>query len=141
MAEPMGGVALRQPAQQPLRIVVGENNADLALTVALLLDEEADMHCVATVSSASEVLQALEAHAPNAFVLDLSLDDGSSMPLISTLRARQPRAAIVIFTGHKNTLLEQYCLQAGADAVVVKSGEIDELKRALRRAASQFAVP
>jgi DNA-binding NarL/FixJ family response regulator len=46
----------------------------------------------------------------------------------------------VVYTGHKNTLLEQQCLQAGADAMVVKGGEIEELTAALRRAAQQSRV-
>jgi len=81
------------------------------------------------------VLQALETHAPNAFVLDLSLDDGSSLPLIATLRARAPRAAIVIYTGHKNHVLDEQCLRSGADAVVLKTGDIEQLTAALRGAA------
>ncbi len=117
-----------------LQIVVGENNEDLATTLCLLLETEPDMRCVANVSSNSAVLRAVEEHAPNAFVLDLSLDDGSSLPLISTLRERLPRAAIVVFTGHKNELLNEQCMRAGANAVVVKTGEIEELTGALRRA-------
>lgn len=117
-----------------LQIVVGENNEDLATTLCLLLETEPDMRCVANVSSNSGVLQAVEEHSPNAFVLDLSLDDGSSLPLISTLRERLPHAAIVVFTGHKNELLNQECMRAGANAVVVKTGEIEELTGALRRA-------
>jgi DNA-binding NarL/FixJ family response regulator len=134
----MSGVA--NPGAQPdgLRVVIGENNADLALTLTLLLDSEADMRCVATASTTVAVMRALEAHDPNAFVLDLSLDDGPSLPLIATLRQRRPQAAIVVFTGHKNSLLDQHCLQAGADAVVVKNGEIEELTGALRRAARHF---
>jgi DNA-binding NarL/FixJ family response regulator len=125
------------PPQAPLRVLIGENNADLAMTLALLLDETEDIRCVASASSNQAVLAALEAHAPNAFVLDLSLDDGSSLPLIAQLRERLPGAAIVVYTGHRNTLLEQRCLQAGADALVVKGGEIEELTAALRRAARQ----
>ena len=117
-----------------LAIVVGENNPDLATTLCLLLETEPDMRCVATVASNSAVLQAAEQHAPNAFVLDLSLDDGSSLPLISTLRERLPRAGIVVFTGYKNPALNEQCVRAGANAVVVKTGEIDELTGALRRA-------
>lgn len=117
-----------------LQIVVGENNEDLATTLCLLLETEPDMRCVANVSSNSGVLRALEEHSPNAFVLDLSLDDGSSLPLISTLRERLPHAAIVVFTGHKNEMLNEQCMRAGANAVVVKTGEIEELTGALRRA-------
>ena len=117
-----------------LSIVVGENNPDLATTLCLLLETEPDMRCVAAVASNTAVLEAAEQHAPNAFVLDLSLDDGSSLPLISTLRERLPCAAIVVFTGYKNPALNEQCVRAGANAVVVKTGEIDELTGALRRA-------
>jgi len=123
--------------EAPLRVLIGENNADLAMTLTFLLDESQDIRCVASASSNRAVLEAVEAHAPNAFVLDLSLDDGSSLPLIQQLRERLPAAAIVVYTGHKNTLLEQQCLKAGADAVVVKGGDIEELTAALRRAAQQ----
>jgi len=135
MAEPMGDAAARHGDSQRLRIVIGENNTDLAVTLGLLLDAEPDMLCVATGSSASAVLCAAEEHSPNAFILDLSLDDGSSLPLISILRQRLPTAAIVMFTGHKNELLKEHCLRAGADALVVKSGDFDELTAALRGAA------
>ena len=130
-------VRARPLSEGALQIVVGENNEDLATTLCLLLETEPDMRCVANVSSKSGVLRAVDEHAPNAFVLDLSLDDGSSLPLISTLRERLPQAAIVVFTGHKNELLNEECLRAGANAVVVKTGEIEELTGALRRAARE----
>jgi DNA-binding NarL/FixJ family response regulator len=123
-----------QRGEPQLRIVVGENNADLAMTLHLLLDAEPDMKCVVTASSNEAVVRAVEEHAPNAFVLDLSLDDGSSLPLIKILRERLPAAAIVVFTGHKNELLNQQCMRAGANSVVVKTGDFDELSSALRRA-------
>ena len=117
-----------------LRILIGENNSDLAMTLNLLLDAEPDMHCVFTASSGSAVLAAVEQYAPNAFILDLSLDDGSSLPLIGKLRQRLPRAAIVVFTGHRNELLNEQCVRAGANSVVVKTGEFEELTAALRNA-------
>ena len=107
------------------------------MTLVLLLEDTEDIRCVARASSNKAVMEALELHAPNAFVLDLSLDDGSSLPLIAKLRERLPAAAIVVYTGHKSTLLEQQCLKAGADAMVVKGGEIEELTDALRRAAQR----
>jgi DNA-binding NarL/FixJ family response regulator len=125
-----------QRCEQPeLHILIGENNSDLAMTLNLLLDAEPDMHCVFTASSSGAVLRALEEHSPNAFILDLSLDDGSSLPLISTLRARLPDVVIVVFTGHKNELLNEQCVRAGANCVVVKTGEFQELTTALRTAA------
>jgi DNA-binding NarL/FixJ family response regulator len=140
MAEPEPTSASAGAEQEPanvLRLVIGENNADLAMTLSLLLDAEADIRCIATAASGSAVLATLESHAPNAFVLDLSLDDGSSLPLIATLRARLPRAAIIVHTGYQNESLQEQCLRSGADAVVIKSGDIDALTTALRQAASR----
>jgi len=129
-----------QPAPQPtLRLLIGENNADLATTLTMLFDAEPDIRCVAVAASGAAVLAALEAHSPNGFVLDLSLDDGSSLPLIATLRQRAPRAVIVVHTGYRSDELERRCLQSGADEVVLKTGDIDALTAALRRAAANRA--
>jgi DNA-binding response OmpR family regulator len=131
MAESRVDAAAARSAESPsLRIVIGENNADLAATLGLLLDAEPDMRCVASASSSSAVLSAAEQHSPNAFILDLSLDDGSSLPLIAKLRGRLPSAVIVVFTGYKNELLTEHCLRAGADALVVKTGDFQELTAA-----------
>jgi len=135
--EPLAAFEARDEGRSDpaLQIVIGENNADLAMTLRLLLEAEPDMRCIATAASASEVLRSVDEHSPNAFILDLSLDDGSSMPLIATLRERLPQATIIVYTGHRNSMLSEQCVRAGANAVVVKSGEIEELTGALRRAA------
>ncbi|HEX4023610.1 MAG TPA: response regulator transcription factor [Steroidobacteraceae bacterium] len=142
MVESLAAFDARSSARSDsgLQIVIGENNADLAMTLRLLLEAEPDMRCIATAASASAVLRSAEEHAPNAFILDLSLDDGSSLPLISTLRERLPQAAIIVYTGHRNAMLNEQCVRAGANAVVVKTGEIDELTGALRRAAGDGAA-
>ena len=140
MAEPLGDAAVRQGGSLSLRIVIGENNPDLALTLSLLLNAESDMSCVATAASADAVLAAVDEHSPNAFILDMSLDDGPSLPLIRVLRGRLPAAVIVVFTGHKNELLKQHCMQAGADALGVKASDFEDLTVALRLAAQAAAA-
>jgi DNA-binding NarL/FixJ family response regulator len=135
MAEPHMATAVSGREQAGLRILIGENNADLATTLNLLLDSEPDMHCVDTANSSEAVLRGVDEHAPNAFILDLSLDDGSSLPLIRVLRERLPRAAIVVFTGHKNEMLNEQCVLAGANSVVVKTSDFEKLTAALREAA------
>ncbi|HXR20831.1 MAG TPA: response regulator [Steroidobacteraceae bacterium] len=138
MTEPVDAGARSAPGGL-LRLVIGENNSDLAMTMTMLLDAEPDIRCVATAGSTAAVLDAIEAHSPNAFVLDLSLDDGSSLPLIATLRSRLPKAVIVVHTGYKSAVIDQQCVSCGADAVVLKSGDIDLLTAALRQAALRQA--
>jgi DNA-binding NarL/FixJ family response regulator len=47
----------------------------------------------------------------------------------------------VVFTGHKNKLLNDQCVRAGANSVVVKTGEFEQLTAALRSAAQQRESP
>jgi DNA-binding NarL/FixJ family response regulator len=142
MSEYQVAGSAQQSDESKLRILIGENNADLAMTLNLLLDGEPDMLCVTTAGSSEAVLRALDEHTPNAFILDLSLDDGSSLPLIGVLRKRLPDAGIVVFTGHKNELLNEQCVRAGANSVVVKTGEFEELTAALRKAvAHRWVAP
>ena len=111
-----------------------------ATTLSMLLDTEPDMRCVATAASGSALLESVQAHAPNGFVLDLSLDDGSSLPLIAQLRERVPDGVIIVHTGYQNDSLEGECLRSGADAVVLKTGDIDALTAALRLAAQRRKI-
>lgn len=116
------------------RVAVGENHPDLAESLRMLIDFQDDMQSVGHGSS-SEALLALEAEQhPDVYVLDLSLDDGSSIPLMKTLREGRADCVLIAYTGHSNPALTEQCLRAGCDRVVTKAGPIEELLGAIREA-------
>lgn len=121
--------------QEKLRLVIGENHPDLAESLAILIDFQADLVCVGTGRSNAEIDVLARELRPDIYVLDLSLDDGSSIPLMRTLRAAQPAATIVAYTGHSNPVLTEECQKAGCDAVITKAGDVDELLDTIRAAA------
>lgn len=118
--------------EKRLKILIGENHQDLAMTMRLLIDAEPDMECIAAAPTCEEVMQLAEAHHPDGFVLDLSLDDGSSIPLIRKLRDQLPDSVIVVFTGHDSAAISHACKSAGATAVFTKGERIDALVETLR---------
>lgn len=118
--------------EKRLKIVVGENHQDLAMTMQLLIDAEPDMACIATAPTCAEIAALADLHRPDGFVLDLSLDDGSSIPLIRKLRDQLPDAVILVFTGHDSAAITQACKSAGATAVFTKGERMDALVEALR---------
>jgi DNA-binding NarL/FixJ family response regulator len=120
----------------PLRLLIGENNSDLVMTLRMLLESEPDMRVLGASGSGRELLRLADETDANAFIVDFSLDDGSSLPVVTALRRGRPSAAIVVFTGHRNPVINEKCMAAGADAVVVKSGDIEELTAALRSKSS-----
>jgi DNA-binding NarL/FixJ family response regulator len=115
------------------RVVIGENNADLALALAALLDLEPGLSCVGRSPTCAGVLALAERERPDAYVLDLALDDGSCIPLIRTLRAQQAHCRIIVLTGLAGPELRALCRAAGCDATLQKDGQIEPLLEALRQ--------
>jgi two-component system, NarL family, response regulator DesR len=120
-------------ATPALRVGIAENNSDLATTLELLIDLQPDLRCAGRCSARSGLLD-LAASGIDVLLMDLSLDDGSAVPLLSQLRAAHPSVAVVVYTGHADERVAELCITAGADRVIVKSGPVEPLLEALRAA-------
>lgn len=111
------------------RILMIEDEADLRLLYRLLLEDEGFE--IIDAGSATEALQALSRHKIDAVVLDLALPDLDGLQLMSAILALQPDLPIVINTAYQYRSEDFHCW--GAEAFVVKSSDISELKHALSR--------
>lgn len=111
------------------RILMIEDEADLRLLYRLLLEEEGFE--IIDAGSATEALQALTGQKIDAVVLDLALPDTDGLQLMSAILAQQPHLPIVINTAYQYRSEDFHCW--GAEAFVVKSSDISELKNALCR--------
>jgi DNA-binding NarL/FixJ family response regulator len=114
------------------RIAIGENHPDLAESLCMLIDFQPDMESVGHGSSTTAVLEIEARCAPDAYVLDLSLDDGSSIALMRSLRSARGDTVLIAYTGHSNPALTDQCRKAGCDLVLTKAGPVDELLDAIR---------
>jgi DNA-binding NarL/FixJ family response regulator len=102
----------------------------------MLIDLQEDMCSAGRATQSAGVLE-LAAQGIDVILLDLSLDDGSTIPLLKQLCGGRPGTAIVVFTGHADERITRLCLEAGADRVVVKSSPVELLLAALREAACE----
>jgi two-component system, NarL family, response regulator DesR len=119
-----------------VRVLVAEDNEDLRAAIVLLIDAEPDLLCVAQTGSLLEILPMATQHDAHVVVLDIELQGESSIRALSGLRAQRPQMRIVIHSGHSHPELIRRTLAAGANAYVAKSGDVDELLRAIRDAIS-----
>ena len=117
-----------------IRVLLAEDNADLRITIGMLMADEADMECVASTGVLAEVGPLAQQHDAQVVVLDLQLEGGSALPQLSALRAARPQTAFLIHSGHSNPVIMESARKAGAAAYVLKTGDIDELLEAIRRA-------
>lgn len=84
---------------------------------------------------AADAVALLEEEPPHAVVADLGLPDArgtAGARTVDSLRAAAPDARLVVLTGRQEPSLRDACLQAGADAFVVKPTSGAELADLLR---------
>ena len=119
-----------------LRVMLVDDHELVRQGINFLLTSDGSIDIVAEGSSLAEGMTLVRSTNVDVLVVDASLGDGSGLDLVRQTRAMRPRLGIVVLTMHDddNTLLE--ALDAGASALVLKSGSADEVISAVKHAAS-----
>ena len=121
----------------PLNIVLVDDNADAAATLAALL--HAGGHRVAAIADPAQAVAAALADPPDAFILDIGMPGMDGHELARRLRREAPlgTAMYIALTGYGQPHDRELSRQAGFDHHLVKPVDADELLGLLR----QRAVP
>jgi DNA-binding NarL/FixJ family response regulator len=123
----------KQGAAGVICVLIAEDNDDLRALMGPLIDEEPDMQCVASTAYLEQVSPLISQHRVQVAVLDIQLRGGSAMTHLPALRRDHPATRFVIHSGHSNPELIRKARELGAEAYVLKSGDIDELIVAIRK--------
>jgi DNA-binding NarL/FixJ family response regulator len=78
-----------------------------------------------------EALTGIEATAPEAVTLDISLPDGSGIEVLKHIRMRGWDLSVVVLTGNPYEALRAKCQQLGATAVLDKCNGLAQAAKAL----------
>jgi DNA-binding NarL/FixJ family response regulator len=99
-----------------------------------LLAGTGDFPVVATVRTEAEANHWLQEHPGSwdVMILDLVLDQGSGMNVISRAREQKGAGKIAVFSGYASEGIRQHCIELGADAVFDKA-DTDALLRWLKK--------
>ncbi|MGH8798322.1 MAG: response regulator, partial [Caldimonas sp.] len=124
-AEPVAPEA--PPARRAARILIVDDNADAAESLAMVLGLEG--HDVRTAGSAEEAIERLDEFVPEVAFLDIGLPKMDGYDLARALRA-EPRASnarLVALTGYGRGPDRRRAIDAGFDEHMVKPVDIDSL--------------
>lgn len=119
---------------EKIRVVIAEDNQDLCNLLRLVIEAEADMHCVGATDSLDEIAPLTIRQAAELVVLDVELQGKSSLRALQTLRSKCPDTHFLMYTGHAHPQMREAALAAGACDYVLKSGDMDDLLAAIRSA-------
>jgi DNA-binding NarL/FixJ family response regulator len=122
------------------KVLIVENNEDLARSVAELLSHEPDLEPVGCVALAAEALPRARALAADVMLLDVSLRDGSGFTVLEQAVREAPELKIIIYTGYASPAFAAAAVARGASSCVVKGCDVETLCAEIRRAFATVAA-
>jgi CheY-like chemotaxis protein len=131
IAAPVG--AVRPSASTgvlPKRILIVDDNADAADSLALLL--QLDGHQTEVVYCAKQGLERALSSRPDVVLLDIGLPEMNGYEVASKIRAMLPSAQLIALTGYGQAEDIRRALSVGFDAHVVKPVDFGSLGRIIR---------
>ncbi len=119
------------PTQSDARVLVVEDNADVAETMALVLRERG--HETRIAFDGASALAAVRHWVPDVFLIDLGLPDIQGHELVRRLRSddNMARAYMIAVSGYGQPRDIQQSLEAGFDKHLVKPVDFDTLSALL----------
>lgn len=121
------------PAEQPLRLLVVDDNADGANTLAAILQMSG--HATAVAYDGASALAQARSLLPQVALLDLRMPGMDGFELARQLKAQLPELALMAVTGWASEADRQRSQAAGFDAHLTKPVDIAAIDAALQRIA------
>ena len=111
---------------QPLATILVEDSETIRNNLIPALEELAGVQVLAAAETAQDAITALGRHASwELAIVDLFLAEGSGLTVLRACQERGPAQHVVVLTNYPTAEMRRRCLALGADAVFVKSTELD----------------
>lgn len=122
----------RSPSSRaPVRVLVVDDHPMVRAGLrSMLTDDEVEI--VGEAGSGAEAVERAVALAPELVLLDVELPDMDGIETLTRLKARAPRAAVLIVSMHDDPALVRRAIEAGAAGYVLKGTNRRELLAAVR---------
>ena len=114
------------------RVLLVDDHALLRTGVAKIINQEPDLHVIAEAENGVEAIAAFEKHQPDVTLLDLRMPVMEGVEAVKQIRARDPRALVIVLTTYDRDDEISQALKAGAKAYVLKDIAADDLVNCIR---------
>lgn len=122
------------PAPARRRVLVADNNVDLAQVLGEIIGTEDSLDFVGHVSSGAEALARVDGEPIDILILDLGLADVHGFDVLDRLKRAGSPTKVIVHSGYSSPQLVAHAQQHGAAAYVVKDGDVKTLLAAIHAA-------
>jgi len=127
-------------ADQPLRVVIADDQASVREGLVLLLGGLPGIDVVGAAADGEQALELVAEHQPDAILLDLHMPVLDGLGATRRLVAEHPGVAIVVLTTYVDDTSVLEALRAGARSYLTKDADRTDIAQALRAAVGGLTV-
>jgi DNA-binding NarL/FixJ family response regulator len=124
---------------EPISVVLVEDNEVFREALELLLGMRSDIRVVGSVGDGAEAVEAVVAHRPQVVLMDYRLPGIDGATATRAVLDACPGTAVICLTAEATDEEDEAVREAGAAGLVRKGGPIDELVAAIRDATVRAA--
>jgi len=125
-------VAVADAPTHRATVLLVDDHALMRTGVANIINHELDLQVVAEASNGLEAIAAFEQFHPDVTLLDLRMPIMEGVEAVRQIRARDPRARVIVLTTYDTDDEISRALKAGAKAYVLKDISADQLIGCIR---------
>lgn len=118
-----------------IRVLLVEDHRTLAEALELALRASGDIEVVGCATTIADAQRLIASTRPQVVLADHHLPDGDVGRLAATLASVEPRLALVILTADSSDAAMATAVEIGAAGHLLKTAGLEEIARAVRRAA------
>ena len=117
----------------PTRLVIIDDHEIVRRGLVDLMSSVPDLDVVADGGTVQAAIELVDAHRPDAVVLDVRLADGSGVEACNAIKRDHPNTHVLMFTSYADPDALESSLGAGAAGFMLKRIDLGELIDAIRR--------
>lgn len=115
-----------------IRVFLADDHAVVRRGLEALIDTEEDMEVVGTAADGVEAVQRVAIVRPDVILLDMQMPRKNGIEATAEIKARDPKARIMVLTSFSDDASVFGAIKAGALGYLLKDSSPDELLRAIR---------
>jgi DNA-binding NarL/FixJ family response regulator len=117
---------------QKSKILLVDDHPLVREWLANLINEQRDLHVCGEASNAPQAFEMIGVEKPDIVIVDISLEDGSGIELIKSVKANHLGVAMIVLSMHDESLYAERALRAGARGYIMKREATKKILQAIR---------
>ena len=117
---------------QKIKVLLVDDHPLVREGLVNLISQQADLQICGEAGSESQALELIRMVQPHVAIVDISLETGSGIELIKSIKAMFPAVTVLVLSMHDELLYAERALRAGARGYVMKREAAKKVIEAIR---------